>query len=816
MNHLLLIESKSRNGLAIIESLRREPDCVVSFLTSDLALYLEGRSPAATPLALAEQVVEVADSFDLVAMREAVARLHRERPLSAVFTLSEAHMPMAATLAEELGLLHPSSRAAAIARDKAQTRQILSRAGLPQPRFALTDTPEEAVTAANTLGFPVIVKPIDGYGSSLVSLAEDPAQALAAARNIVRFRDYGRGLRAAGRILVEEYMRGPVVSVEILSSRGRHQVLGLTSRHLSPPPAMIEVGGSFPARCDQEAEVRAMGCRSLDVIGFTDGAAHIEVCLSADGPKIIEINGRLIGYYLPELIRFATGIDPYVVLARVHLGELPAPVPVPNRVGSIYSLFSTRSGVIRAIHPSPLLQDPRVKLFHLARQPWDRVQGAQDNTGRIGFVMAVDTDEQASLALAKEVADTTELVVETDTQRQPLLLIDRVGYRRYCDSDGRPFIDPDRYDLSLITRTGLGGQAPAERRQHLIEMDIDDEALLERLAGALLDSRSYDRILAFSERFLEPAARLRRRFGIPGMQPEAAERVRDKVVMKQVLRQAGLRIPAFADPGDRPALDALLARHGRIVLKPRRGMGAAGVRIIADPEQLEAVLNHPDFQPAHYQGEEFIDGTMYHLDAVVQDGRIVFSAYFEYLTQCIAYADSAPLLDVSVTDPHLKARLEEFNRQVIAALDIRQGMTHHEVFVRPDGEIVFCEIANRAGGGAIGHGLRCLYGLDPYQTMVALELGQPLPPLKPHPDFDVAGLLILMPRPGRLVAVSTPEDFPEPWVLHRDIRRRVGEHLAAPRMSGDGLAFFVISGNSREQVVGRLHEVIGRFQCRVE
>ncbi len=816
MNHILLIESKTRNGLAIIESLRRELDCAVSFLTSDLAMYLEGRPVTATPLALAEQVIQVADSHDLEALRERLARLHRERPLKAVFTLSEAHLPMAAALAEDLGLPHPSPRAIARARDKSETRRVLSQAGLPQPRYTLADTPEAALDAATALGFPVIVKPIDGYGGSRVSLAQDPPQVLAAARAIAEFRDYGRGLRAAGKILVEDYLRGPVVSVEILSSRGRHQVLGLTSRRLSPPPAMIEVGGAFPAHCDREEQVRTLGCQALDAIGFTDGAAHIEICLSADGPKIIEINGRLIGYYMPELIHFATGMDPYVALARVHLGEPLAPLPATDRVGSIYSLFSTRDGTISAIQPSPLLQDPRVKLFHLARQPGDRIQGARDNTDRIGFVMAVDGDEQASLALAKEVADTTTVAVDSDPPRQSLLLIDRVGYRRYCDPQGRPHIDPDRYELSLITRPGLGGQAPAARRPHLIEMDTDDDALLERLAGTLLDSQPYHRILAFSERFLEPAARLRQRFGIPGMQPDTAERVRDKVAMKEVLRQAGLRVPEFADPGHRPALDALLVRHGRIVLKPRRGMGSAGVHIIADPGQLEAALSHPDFQPGHYQAEEFIEGPMYHLDAVIQDGRIVFCAAFEYLTQCIAYADSSPLLDVSVTDSELKARLETFNQQVIAALGIHQGMTHHEVFVRPDGELVFCEIANRAGGGAIGHGLRCLHGLDPYRTMVALELGQPLPPPRPHPRFDVAGLLIIMPRPGRLVAVSAPEDFLEPWVLHRDIRRQVGEQLAAPRMSGDGLAFFVIGGTSREQVIGRLHQVVERFQCRVE
>ena len=49
-----------------------------------------------------------------------------------------------------------------IASDKSLTNQLLSAAGLPVPRAEVVETDDEAVAAAERLGYPVVVKPLDG------------------------------------------------------------------------------------------------------------------------------------------------------------------------------------------------------------------------------------------------------------------------------------------------------------------------------------------------------------------------------------------------------------------------------------------------------------------------------------------------------------------------------------------------------------------------------------------------------------------------------------------------------------------------------
>jgi hypothetical protein len=68
-----------------------------------------------------------------------------------------------------------------------------------------------------------------------------------------------------------------------------------------------------------------------EALGFTDGVTHSEFMLTASGPKVIEVNGRLGGDLIPYLGSLATGIDPGLVAAAAATGR---PVDLtPTRAG---------------------------------------------------------------------------------------------------------------------------------------------------------------------------------------------------------------------------------------------------------------------------------------------------------------------------------------------------------------------------------------------------------------------------------------------------------------------------------------------------
>jgi cyanophycin synthetase len=101
--------------------------------------------------------------------------------------------------------------AVAIASDKRLTQRILEDLGLPVPRQALADDEEEAVAAAARIGFPVVVKPLDGnQGRGVGIRLADAAQVREA---------YGEARRISRRVIVESFQPGNDYRILVVDGR---------------------------------------------------------------------------------------------------------------------------------------------------------------------------------------------------------------------------------------------------------------------------------------------------------------------------------------------------------------------------------------------------------------------------------------------------------------------------------------------------------------------------------------------------------------------------------------------------------------------
>ncbi|GIG59428.1 carboxylase [Longispora fulva] len=253
--------------------------------------------------------------------------VHERDPISGVITWDEARVNQTAYVAEQLGLPGPGTAAALACRDKNLTRTLLAAAGVPQPASVLVGSLEEARAAAERIGYPVIVKPSDlllSMGVVVVPRPEDLDTAYATAV----------GVEVPGRDdyechpLVEEFVSGYEISVDSAVHEGEVTVLCIARKQVSPPPHRVEVGHVVdpedPLLTDEElfAVVRAAHA----ALGFRSGNTHTEIMMTADGPKIIEVNGRLGGDLIPYLGLRATGVDTGLASTHVVTGRAPQPV----------------------------------------------------------------------------------------------------------------------------------------------------------------------------------------------------------------------------------------------------------------------------------------------------------------------------------------------------------------------------------------------------------------------------------------------------------------------------------------------------------
>jgi cysteine synthase A len=413
MAHVVIVETKLTNGFEIVRQARLIAGHRVTFVTSDLETYLRGRSIEETDLRHADRVLDVPDTASPQRLCAAVEELHAADRVDAVLTLNEPHVVSAATSARRLGLPHSPVAALVATRNKHEMRRVLAAAAVPQPRFRLAGSIAEASRHAAQLGLPIVVKPVDGSGSVDVAIVDrELADVAEHAARILARTTYGRSTRSMRQVLVEEFVPGPLVSCEAFSRAGRHEILGITDRTTPDHATPAEIGGCFPADVPRADEVVDVCRQALDALGFDFGASHTELVVGPDGPVVIEVNGRLVGGMVPELMDCALGGRVYLDLIAAHLGAAAAPRRRSEGVACIRTIYSSRNGLLRAVVPSPALRDPRVRSFTLACSPGDHVRALRSNRERLGFVIVVDRDQDAARAFAETIARTT--VIELD------------------------------------------------------------------------------------------------------------------------------------------------------------------------------------------------------------------------------------------------------------------------------------------------------------------------------------------------------------------------------------------------------------------
>ncbi len=291
------------------------------------------------------------------------------------------------------------------------------------------------------------------------------------------------------------------------------------------------------------------------------------------------------------------------------------------------------------------------------------------------------------------------------------------------------FIDHDEHAVSyIVNEDGRDGVLAPERLYALFELvDLGDETALAEILTSVQCARGpIDRLIAFSERHLDVAARLRQRFDIPGPDVAATRRARDKVVMKQHVAEAGLRVPAFLhlQPGIAAAeVDGFIARTGfPLILKPTDGAASAGVSKVPDRVALDALLL--GLEGENWELEEYIDGDVLHLDGIVDaDGAVAFCMTSLYVNTCLDFLGGRPLGSITL-DPASQACIaaEAFAAECLRALDFRACPFHLELFQSASGSLIFLEVAARVAGADVPYMVEACSGVNLFEHWVALIL----------------------------------------------------------------------------------------------
>jgi biotin carboxylase len=284
--------------------------------------------------------------------------------------------------------------------------------------------------------------------------------------------------------------------------------------------------------------------------------------------------------------------------------------------------------------------------------------------------------------------------------------------------------------LTLLTVERLRDAAwPREILEDIHLMaDGYSEADLVKTVCWMCRGRQFDRVIALDEFDLDAAAKIREQTRIPGMGVTSTAYYRDKLAMRTGASESGFLVPPFCRVLNYDELRAYMASvHGPWLLKPRAEASALGIRKIYEPEQLWRTLDELGQLQTNYLLEQFVPGDIFHVDSIISEHKVVFSAVHQYGKPPMQVMHEGGVFTTRTVDRSSRAwkDLTALNARLAPDLGMARGVTHAEyIRAHEDGRFYFLEIAARVGGAFISDLVETATGINLWREWARIEVAE--------------------------------------------------------------------------------------------
>ncbi|MFQ5451801.1 MAG: alpha-hydroxy-acid oxidizing protein [Nitrospinaceae bacterium] len=349
-------------------------------------------NPDAEGMLLADYPIEVSTRNINLTVNMA-KQFHESCPLNGVMTLGTDASQTVAAVADALNLPGIPFEVAERATDKIKMRRCLSQQGVPVPDFRAIWSLEEAQRALQEMPLPLVIKPCDNMGARGVRKIQRPGDLVSA------FRE-AKEASISGKLIIEEYMEGPELSLDALVFDGRIEVTGIADRHIEREPYFVEIGHTMPSNLPESTQnaVADVFRKAIRAIGINLGAAKGDIKFTPDGPKIVEIAARLSGGWMSvHTYPLSSGVNLIRAAIQIALGESPTGLKPKVSLVSAERALIPPPGKILSIHGVDEARKIRgVKEVILMKEAGDVAGEVRSNLGKTGYIItAAKTREEA-------------------------------------------------------------------------------------------------------------------------------------------------------------------------------------------------------------------------------------------------------------------------------------------------------------------------------------------------------------------------------------------------------------------------------------
>ena len=349
--------------------------------------------------------------------KEAVLALAQQLQIDGIVAYaSDPAAPTAAYVSEKMGLPGNPYDAVQILTHKDLFREFLKNNGFFCPQAGGYSSLEEAEADIDRFQFPVMVKPVDSSGSKGVVKIFSKEELPAAVEEALMYT-------RSKRIVIEEFVQkkgyqisGDGFSVDgklVFTSYGNELYSGNGTREY------VALGEFWPSLLSQEMKQKVDDelQKLITALGMKTSAYNIEVIIDEqDRVLILELGPRNGGSYIPQLIRYATGVDLVDYTIRAAVGESCEDLKMAPTVGcySNYMIYSTVSGKYREIWFDEDFRKKNLLEVHCTYNPGDPVTAYQNTAHSLGTILFRADSVEEMMTLTSDMHRYYRVVVEDE------------------------------------------------------------------------------------------------------------------------------------------------------------------------------------------------------------------------------------------------------------------------------------------------------------------------------------------------------------------------------------------------------------------
>lgn len=341
-----------------------------------------------------------ADKFYCVSTtdKEVILKIAQEEKINGIVAYaSDPAAPTAAYVAEKMGLAGNPYESVELLSNKDKFREFLAKNNFCTPRAKGYRSIEDAEQDIINFKLPVIIKPVDSSGSKGVSKLTDIKDLK---KQVEEALIYSR----SKRFIIEEYVEkfGYQVAGDGFSIDGKLVFRCFANDHfdkegLNP---FVPISASFPYNMPKRFhdKIHSEIQRLFDLLGMKTGAYNFDIRIDKDeNVYLMEIGPRNGGNFIPQVTKYATGIDMIEYTIKSAMGEKIDEIKMIPSKGywSYYAIHSSKAGILKEIRFSDEIEKNNVVESHLNYSIGDNIPAFTGANGCIGIlIMKFDSMEQ--------------------------------------------------------------------------------------------------------------------------------------------------------------------------------------------------------------------------------------------------------------------------------------------------------------------------------------------------------------------------------------------------------------------------------------